>query len=180
MADHTWKAQFKAAYERAAKAYDKGRNPAPEKNCIGDEDAGFLASIGCSRQELFDFVEDWCLAGEPSYDDVLAVTAIRRDYFLAVQGGMTNGTGARPAHEFPPKSAAVLDGIPWLPRLIAKARAKLRGQLPAELMYGCGGDRPFLQRAHLTLAEFLEAVRDAGDDDRPVVELLKRRSGRAN
>jgi hypothetical protein len=38
-------------------------------------------------------------------------------------------------YEFPAKSAKV-EGIAWLPRLITKARAKLAGSLPADLMYG--------------------------------------------
>ena len=37
--------------------------------------------------------------------------------------------------EFPAKSDEA-EGIAWLPRLITKARAKLAGSLPADLMYG--------------------------------------------
>ena len=37
--------------------------------------------------------------------------------------------------DFPAKADEV-EGIAWLPRLIVKARAKLAGQLPADLMYG--------------------------------------------
>ena len=46
-----------------------------------------------------------------------------------------------------PAKAAQVDGIAWLPRIIAKARAKLRGEMPPDLMYDCGGDRDFLERA---------------------------------
>ena len=35
----------------------------------------------------------------------------------------------------------LIDGIAWLPRILVKARLKLRGEMPADLMYGCGGDR---------------------------------------
>jgi len=38
-------------------------------------------------------------------------------------------------NEFPAKTDEV-EGIAWLPRLITKARAKLAGNLPADLMYG--------------------------------------------
>jgi hypothetical protein len=72
----------------------------------------------------------------------------------------------------PAKSAAV-DGSAWLPRLIAKARIKLRGELNPELMYGCAGDRPFLRRHHMTLPQFLRLVWGKGDDDRAVVEAVK-------
>jgi hypothetical protein len=78
--------------------------------------------------------------------------------------------------ELPAKSAAV-DGIAWLPRLLVKARLKLRGEMPDDLMYGCGGDRPFLRRMGTDLPEFLRWVRDAGDDDRKVIDQLKSGAG---
>ena len=70
-----------------------------------------------------------------------------------------------------------MDGIAWLPRLIVKARLKLRGEMPAELMYGCAGDRPFLRRMNTDLPEFLKLVRDQGDDDRRIVDAVKRQAG---
>ena len=79
--------------------------------------------------------------------------------------------------DLPAKSDAV-DGIAWLPRLIMKARLKLRGEMPTELMYGCGGDRPFLHGMNLTLAEFLTLVRDAGDDDRRIIAAVKKSAPR--
>ena len=78
----------------------------------------------------------------------------------------------------PPKKEAV-DGIEWLPRLIVKARAKLRGEMPAELMYGCGGDRPFLQEMNVELAEFLQVVWLFGDDDRAIIDYVKARAAAA-
>ena len=74
--------------------------------------------------------------------------------------------------ELPAKTAEV-DGIAWLPRLIEKARIKLRGEMDPNLMYGCGGDRPFLRKYKMTLAEFLQLVWDKGDDDRGIVEAVK-------
>ena len=69
-------------------------------------------------------------------------------------------------------------GIRWLPRIIQKARAKLRGEMPPELMYGCGGDRPFLEGVHFGLAEFLRLVWESGDDTRRVVDEVVRRARR--
>jgi hypothetical protein len=80
-----------------------------------------------------------------------------------------------PMSALPAKSAAV-DGIVWLPRLIAKARTKLRGELNPDLMYGCAGDRPFLRSHHMTLPQFLQLVRDKGDDDRAIIDALKKAS----
>lgn len=172
MSDSSWEVQFKQVYDRALKAYAEGNDGSAEA-CIPAADRAFLATLGCTAQELFDFVEDGHLAGEPSFEEVLAVTRLRQDYFTRVEGGRAPGR-PRSAGDFPPKSAAV-DGIAWLPRLLAKAHAKLEGKLPPELMYGCGGDRPFLRGVRVGLAEFLQAVRDAGGDDRPVIELVKRR-----
>lgn len=136
------------------------------------EDAAFLASIGCSAQEMFDFVDDLQAWGEPGVDAVLAVQAVRRAYFEEVQGGHESGHMASMS-DLPPKSAAV-EGIAWLPRLIVKARLKLRGEMPPELMYGCGGDRPFLERMRMTLAEFLQLVWDCGEDTARIVAAVQK------
>lgn len=143
---------------------------------FGAADVAFLDGIGCSAQELFDFIDDFLGYDEPDYATTLAVQAIRREYFLRVMQGQGTGKVAKMA-DLPAKLAAV-DGIAWLPRLIVKARLKLRGEMPPDLMYGCGGDRPFLRGVNLTLPQFLELVRDAGDDDRQVIEAVKRAARR--
>ena len=48
------------------------------------EDVTFLNSVGCSAQELFDFVDDHLDWGEPDVETVLAVQEIRRDYLEQV------------------------------------------------------------------------------------------------
>jgi hypothetical protein len=170
--DEAWKAEFRAVWDAALDAYAAGaRSP---KNFLEAPDREYLGTLGCSPQELFDFVEDHATDGEPGFDEVLGVTALRRDWFLTVQGGQASGR-RRSVNEFPAKSAA-LAGVPWLPRILAKAEAKLRGELPPELMYGCGGDRAFLRGIGVGLTEFLAAVREAKGDEKPVVALVKRRS----
>jgi hypothetical protein len=139
------------------------------------DDKAFLASIGCTGQELFDFVDDSLEYDDLDYETALAVTDIRRRYFLQVMGGKVSGRIV-PTSTLPAKTAE-LDGISWLPRLIAKARIKLRGEMEPNLMYGCGGDRPFLREHHLTLPEFLQLVWDKGDDDRAIVEAVKTAAG---
>ena len=142
---------------------------------FGPEDEAFLASLGGTTQELFDFVDDLLRYGEPDLATVLAVTEIQRDHFLGALGGKPTGRIASMS-DLPAKTDAV-DGIPWLPRLIAKARLKLRGEMPPDLMYGCAGDRPFLRRMRMDLPGFLALVRDHGDDDRQIVDAVKRRAG---
>lgn len=170
MSNKDWQIAFRAVYDRGVVAWNSGqRTP---KTMFNSEDAVFLESIGCTAQELFDFVDDAQDWGEPDFESVLAVQAIRRDYFLNVMDGKWTGHIA-PMEDLPPKRQAV-DGIEWLPRIIQKARVKLRGEMPEDLMYGCGGDRPFLAEMNMTLAEFLKLVRDSGDDDRRIVDAVKR------
>ena len=73
------------------------------------------------------------------------------------------------AGEMPGKSETVR-GIEWLPRLIPKAKAKLRGELPASLMYCCGGDRAFFKQHDISPPEFLGVVWRHEKDDAAIVE----------
>ena len=165
-----WSEQFRAVYDRALSAFRSGRSSVA--TLCDSADTAFLLSSGCSVQELYDFVEDAVDYGEPDLETVLDVQRIRRDYFLGVLRGEWTGQVV-PMSALPLKTDAV-DGIAWLPRLIVKARLKLRGELSPDTMYGCGGDRPFLRRMGLTLPGFLELVRDCGDDDLVIVEAVKR------
>ena len=165
-----WSEQFRAVYDRALSAFRSGRSSVA--TLCDSADTAFLLSSGCSVQELYDFVEDAVDYGEPDLETVLDVQRIRRDYFLGVLRGEWTGQVV-PMSALPLKTDAV-DGIAWLPRLIVKARLKLRGELSPDTMYGCGGDRPFLRRMGLTLPRFLELVRDSGDDDLAIVEAVKR------
>jgi hypothetical protein len=174
MSGENWKKEFDGLYQRAVAAYQAGRTTS--QSMFDESDANMLASIGATAQEIFDYVEDASYGGDPSFEDVLEVTAIRYEYF---RGALD---GAPPEklieeRELPRKTDAV-DGVSWLPRIIAKARGKLRGELPPDLMYGCGGDRPFLRRAGIRLPEFLTFVRDAGDDDQSIVDFYKNKLGK--
>jgi hypothetical protein len=108
-----------------------GQSPA---TMFEPDEVEFLESIGCSAQELFDFVDDYVYCGDVKYDDAEAIQSVRLDFF---KGHLKGQPASQPMSmdDFPAKAAEV-DGIPWLPRLITKARAKLRGDLPADLMYG--------------------------------------------
>lgn len=169
----SWEVEFDQIWNRGVAAWKAGRR-GPGTMFV-PADVAWLAGIGCSAQELFDFVDDFLVYGEPDLATARAVTALRRDHFLNVLGGKSTGHVAN-MWDLPAKSAAV-DGISWLPRLIVKARLKLRGEMPADLMYGCAGDRPFLRRMKTDLPAFLSLVRECGDDDRRIVESVKRTAG---
>lgn len=51
--------------------------------------------------------------------------------------------------------------------------------MPPDLMYGCGGDRPFLRGMNIELSEFLRLVWSAGGDHRKIIDYVKARRGAA-
>ena len=175
MNNYTWTETFRALYDKAVAEYRTG-NRAPAR-CFTTAQTAALAAIGHSAQELYDFAEDAVNYNEPSFADVLLIAAVRRDYFLVIQKGKPAGRVLR-MDDLPAKDAA-LAGFAWLPRIIAKARAKLRGEMPAELMYGCGGDRHFLKSVHVHPADFLRVVWAAGDDDKKIIAYVKHQAAGA-
>jgi|TARA_B100001971_G_scaffold6592_1_gene5485 hypothetical protein len=127
-----WETKFREVFDAGVGRSKTGCDD-PDAMFEPDE-VSFLVSIGCSAQEMFDFCDDYVGWDDVIYENVVELQGVRRDHFK-------NGLNSQPAilrmemHEFPPKDAEV-EGIAWLPRLIVKARAKLAGQLPADLMYG--------------------------------------------
>lgn len=168
-----WEQQFREVFDRGVAAWHDGRKS--PSTMFSREDKAFLATIGCTAQELFDFVDDSLRYDDLDFDTALAVAAIRRDYFLKVMKGKT--TGHMVSMDSLPAKTAEVDGIAWLPRLIVKARVKLRGEMPDDLMYGCAGDRPFLQRMKMDLPGFLKLVWESGDDDRRIINAVKKSAG---
>jgi len=171
MSNYDWPSEFRRVYDAATARYNNGEH-GPRK-LLSKQELEFMSSIGCTAQELFDFIDDLARYGEPTFETILLTTAVRRDYFLIEQNGVPS-TKQVSMDSLPAKRDEV-DGIAWLPRLIEKARAKLRGELPPELMYGCGGDRPFLRSMNVELAEFLRLVWICGNDNRRIVDYLKKK-----
>lgn len=165
----TWTQSFRAIYEKALESYQQGNRNL--STYFTADEIEFLRSIGCKPMEVYDFVEDYPAI---EWDTVLLITAVRRTYYLFVDGAPSRDY-AMTAEKFPPKDAEI-QGIAWLPRLIVKANAKLRGHLPKELMYCCGGDRAFFKRYDIHPADFLRLVWDAGDNHSKIVEFVKARN----
>jgi hypothetical protein len=172
MNDSSWETDFSALFQSSLEKYSAGHQKA--HGLVGPEGQKFLKSIGYSEQEFFDFVEDFAKGGEPTLETALAIAAVRRDYFLQEQNGKFS-THRIDVSDLPSKDAEI-DGIGWLPRLIPKAEAKLRGEMPPELMYGCGGDRKFFRLNRINPAAFLRETWQAkGDRDRLVSWVKKHR-----
>ncbi len=172
MCGYDWVAQFQHCYDKAVDQYRRGNRETILY--LTPRECAFLASIGCTVQELYDFAEDYCTDGAPSFGDALRITSVRRYFFLTIQKGQASGRTI-PLADLPAKDAAAY-GIKWLPRIIAKARAKLRGELPPEIMYGCRGDRRFLQNLNIHPADFLRHVWSAGDDDQKIIAYIQQQA----
>ena len=166
----TWNDTFLALFDRCVTAYQSG--DLDFKNYYTPADLEFLASIGCQTREFFDFVEDFCGEGEPTISTALLVASVRRDYFLTVQKGKTSDKVL--TRDDIPTFGEELDGMPYLPRILAKGRAKLRGELDPDLMFGCGGDRNFLSKqGGIHPADFLRHVWACGEDDQKLAAWVK-------
>ena len=127
-----WKTQFHEVFYAGVRRRKEGCNE-PGVMFESDEVA-FLESIGCTAQEMFDFCDDYVGWDDVIYEHVEALQAVRYEHFAEELDGQP-ASHRMEMDEFPPKDAEV-EGFAWLPRLIVKARAKLAGQLPADLMYG--------------------------------------------
>jgi predicted dehydrogenase len=169
----TWEQRFTKCFLAAVDKYRSGHQKAA--GLLDDRGIKFLHSIGHNEQEFFDFVEDFAKYGEPTLETALKIASVRRDYFLKEQNGTFSPH--RTAMDQLPSKDAEIEGIGWLPRIIPKAQAKLRGEMPAELMYGCGGDRKFFRTYQIDPADFLQHVRQAGDDTAAIVAWVKSQSG---
>lgn len=164
--------KFHALYDKAVKLYAAGQ---PDQTAyFTAAEKAFLTANGISVQTMYDYAEDHNSDGEPGYDRALAIETVRRDYFINVQQGKAS-TQILDVAKMPAKTDAV-KGIEWLPRIIPKAKAKLRGELPASLMYSCGGDRNFFRTHDIHPGEFLSLVWRNLDNDSATIDWVVRRS----
>jgi predicted dehydrogenase len=168
----TWEIRFSKLFLNAVEKYRQGHQKAD--GLVDERGRKFLSSIGHTEQEFFDFVEDFAKAGEPTLETALKIASVRRDYFLKEQNGVPSSL--RISMDGLPSKDAEVEGIGWLPRLIPKAEAKLRGEMPPDLMYGCGGDRKFFKTYQVDAADFLRKVWDAQGNQAEIVAWIKAKS----
>ncbi len=166
----TWNERFMELFRRCVERYHGGDSEFD--NYYSKEDREFLREIGYKPRELFDFVEDLVDEGEPDETTALLIAGARRDYLTVMQKNRLSD------HEITrddlPTFGDLLDGVAYLPRIITKARAKLRGELDPDLMFGCGGDRNFFrEHGEIHPADFLRTVWAAGDDDQRILAYVR-------
>jgi hypothetical protein len=172
MSHYEFTSRFSSLYEKAVALYRSGQRGA--ETFFDKEEASWLAANGIASQNLYDYAEDDVGGGEPGYGHALTIESVRRDFFLNVQKGVPSK--AVLVEVAMPGKAESVQGIEWLPRIIPKAKAKLRGELPASLMYCCGGDRRFFKGNNILPAEFLSLIWRNGDNDDATVAWVVARS----
>lgn len=164
MSHYAFPQQFRSLYDHAVALYAEGRRGAD--TFFDAKQSAWLAANGLSAQALYDYAEDDVGGGEPGFGHALSIETVRRDYFLNAQNGVASTNVADP--DTWPGKAEAAEGVEWLPRILPKAHAKLRGELPASMMYCCGGDRRFFKTHDILPAEFLSLVW-RHEDDHPAI-----------
>lgn len=104
------------------------------------------------------------------------MAAARRDFFLTIQHGQFYQGKPVIGYDLP-GFGDELSGLPYLPRLIAKARAKLAGSMGDDIIYCCENDRRFFrEHGNIHPADFLRVVWAAGDSDPKVYDYVRQRT----
>lgn len=173
MKHYDFATQLRTLWEKACRLYGQGQRGAD--TFFTAEETAWLAANGLTPQHVYDYAEDFTGGGEPTWEQALGIELVRRDYFLNAQDGKPSAAVLDEAG-MPAKTDAVR-GIEWLPRILPKARAKLRGELPPSLMYCCGGDRRFFKTHDILPAEFLSLVWRHDGNDAAVIDWVVRRNG---
>jgi hypothetical protein len=176
MKHYDFASRFHALYNQAVTRYAAGHRGA--ETMFTAEEISFLRENGITGQNLYDYAEDHNnYNGEPGFDLALSIELIRRDYFVNIQGGQASTTTLNES-ALPAKTDSIR-GVEWLPRIIPKARAKLRGELPASLMYCCGGDRKFFKQHDILPSEFLSLIWRYEGNTAAIVDWVVKRSATA-
>lgn len=170
--NYLWDTEFSRLFARCFERYKSGETDLNQY--YTNEDLGFLYSIGYKPREFFDFVEDFGDESVPSPTTAVLIASVRRDYFITIQKGELSDR-LLIADELPERDED-WEGFTWLPRIVAKARAKLRGELHPDIMYSCGGDRAFLAQHTIHPADFLRVVWAAQDNDDAIIQYVSAHS----
>ncbi len=166
MQHHNYSKRLKAIWDDAVAQYQNS-NRTPD-SFFDAATLAELASIGLNAMDVYDPVEDFLGGADIYFATFLLISDSRRDYFLNKQNGQASAH-TLDSSTLPPKDLEVR-GIVWLPRIMPKALAKLRGDLPSETMYDCGGDRRFFKTNNIHPAEFLRAAWAYEDEPEKLID----------
>ena len=172
MTNYNYQKTLQAVWEKAVKRYGLGNRDV--SSYFNEEETDFLRFIGLTSQEVYDFAEDYVIRGEPDFATFALIQDIRRSYFLKVEKGQASEKTLDP--ESLPDGDTEINGIPWLLRIIQKAKAKLCGELHPDIMYSCGNDRKFLKKHDIHPAEFLRVVWENENDENAIIDWVIERA----
>ena len=164
----SWEKIFTDTFQKSIVKYKEGIRDLDK--FFEEIDLAFFNDIGYQPREFFDFVEDYCDVGAPSPETALLIASVRRDFFLVIQKGKWSENQITSGDL--PKREEKLGDIAWLPRIIIKAKAKLRGELHPDIMFCCQGDMNFLSNHDIHPADFLRVVWAANDDDEKILDYI--------
>ena len=171
MARMEWNDLFISLFREAVERYHL--NPqTPAEQFYLPEEKDFLKTIGYQAAEMHGYVREYAEKGAPSPSTALLIAAVRRHYFLNAMRGMSGTAKPITAADLP-KETDEFQEIPYLPRIIRKAEAKLFGILAPDIMYGDEKDREFLRtHGNFHLADFLQLAAAARSDRQRLVSAV--------
>ena len=163
-----WNNQFMTLLHHAVERYHE-RPKTPAEAFFLPEEVQFLIEIGYTPTEMHAYVQEYATCGDPTPSTILLIAAARRSFFLTSQRGISGNAKPLTEEDLPDENDDY-QGIPYLPRIIRKAEAKLHGTLGDGLMYFCEKDREFL-RAHGNIhpADFLHLTWAAHGDKQKMI-----------
>ena len=174
MRAYDYQKQLLAVWEWAVTQYKLGNRDPESYDFLNLSERQFLSEIGLKPNELLDFAENYTRSGEPDFTTFALISDLRRRYFHEVQDAVPSTDFVNP--DLLPPSEAETVGIPWLPRLVEKARAMLRGELHPDVMYPCPLDRQFLKEHDIHPAELLNKIWDTENDPDRLIDWFVLRS----
>ncbi len=168
-----WNDAFMSLLRDAVSRYHE-RPQTPVSSFFLPAEVELLSEIGYTADEMYAYVLDYATHGMPSPSTILLIAAARRIFFLTAQRGISGNARPVRASDLPSEDDDY-QGIPYLPRIIRKAEAKLHGTLESGLMYYDADDRRFLrEHGDIHPADFLYlAWQSAGDKQKMVKAVLK-------
>ncbi|MGI8820740.1 MAG: DUF5069 domain-containing protein [Chthoniobacterales bacterium] len=149
--NYGWQQRLRELYDKAQVKYSNENRKV--ETMFTPREVNVLRAFGAKPMELYDYAED---SSDLDWETALLITAARRDYFMHEQKSQWSEKTI--AVDKLPAKTEELEGIVWLPRIIEKAKARLRGEMPNDLMYCCGGDRKFFRAHDIHPADFLRMV----------------------
>lgn len=166
-----WNDSFMNLFRNAVERYHERPQTSIDRFFLPEE-VKFLADMGYQPAEMHAYVQEYALKGDPSPSTILLIAAARRSFFLTQLRGISGN--ARPVRAIDlPADTEDFQEIPYLPRIISKATAKLFGTLDPEIMYYDEKDRKFLrEHGNIHPADFLYLTWNAHGDKQKMVSAV--------